>query len=283
MIIYFNDVVGMKMSNGFIDIYRKYSDEEQVLIYQMGKVGSVALEDSINNAIHVHSLRGLKYEPTPSYLGFVKSRNNFQQLFLRFNDLKYFVKRYSLSRRKKIKIIVGVREPISRNVSMFFQELYSWIFRYMTGFPGKKTWLSSNRDEGMGFLYDAFRCAYDHNYGVEWFDNEFRKVTGIDVYEHDFDKELGYTVINKGKYEVFIYKIENLKYLTEELSGFLAKKIVIGNGNTGSKKWYSDVYREFINTFRFEDEYVDSLCNSKFTKHFYTKSEIINIKDKFNK
>lgn len=271
----------MKNHNSLVGIYNRYSDEKRPLIYQMGKVGSVSIENCFDSAIHDHSLRGLAHEPTPSYMAYVRSRKYCSQAFYILNSAKYAAKRYGLRSRNEIKIISGVREPVSRNVSMFFQELYSWIFRYMTGFPDKKTWESSNRSEGIEFLHEAYRLSYDHRYGIDWFDNEFRKVTGVDVYKHEFDKEKGFTIIKDGKYSIFIYRIENLASLSTELSRFLGMDIQIDCSNSGNKKWYSDVYRKFLDTYEFDEEYLDTLLETKFATHFYSKEELTVARQKF--
>jgi hypothetical protein len=41
-----------------------------------------------------------------------------------------------------------------------------------------------------------------------WFDDEFNKILGIDVYDYDFPYTLGYLTIRVGSYEVLILRCE---------------------------------------------------------------------------
>ena len=74
---------------------------------------------------------------------------------------------------------------------MYFQDLLYWVSAYIELNPGRM------RDEGFELLFDAFSEMFPHEYPTEWFDNELKALTGIDVFGYDFSHEQGFTRIQR--------------------------------------------------------------------------------------
>ncbi|GGF26143.1 hypothetical protein GCM10010954_26410 [Halobacillus andaensis] len=168
-----------------------------------------------------------------------------------------------------MKIISIVREPVSRNLSMYFQAFHVPLMDINSS--------TDNRQESntnlQAFRNDFFN-KFNHHYGVNWFDDEFKKTWGIDIYEYPFHKEEGYTVIEKGNVEVLLLKMEKLNDSEEVIRDFLEmEEFTLKNENMGDKKWYQSVYREFKQNIEPSEEYLDDLYRSKYMDHFYTKEE----------
>src|SRR4051812_8379469 len=97
-----------------------------ILIYQMGKVGSTCIEKSLMTqkfqTAHYHSF----FSPLP-YIMF-KNFYSIKYYVSFWNRLIYRIKMtillYLIKRNKNVKIISLIREPISRNLSMFFQDAH---------------------------------------------------------------------------------------------------------------------------------------------------------------
>ena len=100
------------------------SQERPVLIYQMGKVGSSALEKSIPNSIHLHDLMSIQASKQISPV-----RAQLHKPVT--NQVKRVLKRtimcHMLKRKQQVRIISLVREPVGRNISMFLQSLPFWM------------------------------------------------------------------------------------------------------------------------------------------------------------
>ncbi len=92
--------------------------------------------------------------------------------------LKRLIMSRMLKRKKQVRIISLVREPIGRNISMFFQSLPFWMAaKYLNDD-------SAVRSERSQLLHEAFEEHVNHQYPLEWFDNEIKPLTGIDVFTH---------------------------------------------------------------------------------------------------
>lgn len=233
--------------------YKKDYKSSNILIYQMGKVGSSSLEKGIPNSIHLHSLDGLsnKY-----FVNDYTERLNIVDFAS--EKLKWKLKQKAIldkiNKREKVKIITLVRDPIARNVSSFFQPI--------------KT---QNRE----FSESRFFLQMNHFTPLYWFQNEIHKNLGINIFDYPFDKEKGYTLINHQNIEILVLKLEKLHSNTQAIRDFINDpKFVLSHDNVGNEKWYAKEYQKFKNNFTPSKNYINMLYNSKYTKHFYTESEI---------
>ena len=79
---------------------------------------------------------------------------------------------------------------------------------------------------------------------MPWFDNELKRHFGVDVYQYDFDKERGYSTIQKGDVEVLIIKFEKMKEVGEKCIGeFIGDtNFKINDYNISKDKWYSPLF-----------------------------------------
>lgn len=243
-----------------LNFYYNYSDEKNILIYQMGKVGSTTIESSIENSLHLHTL----YNNTPCWIHQKMRRPGILgKLIINIGN---FIKRSAIKRRKKVKIITMVREPVSRDISMFFQNLPYWYVEYVNANQ------IDIREGGIEFLKDVFDESFDHKYQLEWFDKEIKKLTGINIFNENYDVDKGYLKITKGKYELFLFRLEDIDKALQPLSIFVEKKIELKEKNIGNKKWYACIYVDLKKTIMTDEEYVLKMKNTRFSKFFgYTQ------------
>ncbi len=246
-----------------------YSNESNLLIYQMGKVGSTSLEEAIKGSLHVHSL----YSNWPCFVFYQQRRSNFTERFSQhFYD---WSRRVALNKRKKIKIISLVRDPYARNISQYFQDLQHWMYHF-SELDKKDLRLESD----LSLLFEIFEKAFDHDYPFTWFDKEIKRFTGVDIFKYPFDKEKGYSIIQKGKYDILLIKLENLKFIWNIVEDFVGYKLALQSVNLSSAKWHAPVYENFIKNYLPPQVYLDKIYNSKLVKHFYTDNEILKFRNK---
>jgi hypothetical protein len=235
-----------------LEVYSEYKEANNILIYQMGKVGSTSLETAIPGSIHTHTLydeRTLK-----------KIDGWFSQMK---KAIGFYVKRVAIRKREKIKIISLIREPLARDMSMFFQLLPTLLHSHVneTGYDA--------RDEGLGLLIDTFEQTYDYQYALRWFDAELKRFSGVDVYSHDYSPEVGFMTVINGKYEVLVIEMNKIQDLTSVIEDFCDQSVVINSANRGGRKWYGSVYKDFKNDFKPSEKYLSIIKSSKFYTHFY--------------
>ena len=247
------------------------TNQQPILIYQMGKVGSISVYKSLEKKailplFHFHDL--FKNDDSRSFCHF----KDYGTLELKQTILdKYKVKKGAflynkiIVPKKQVKIISLTREPIGRNIAAFFQN-----FERMTG---KKYELSNFSCQD---LMDKFIKFYPHSVPLEWFDNQFKSLLGIDVYEYPFPKEEGYLRIIKDNVDLLIIKLETSDSVKEKaIKEFLGlKEFKLVRANVGEEKNYQDMYKEFKQNIKLPQSLVDEMCGSKYFNHFYTDVEI---------
>ena len=227
-----------------------------VLIYQMGKVGSTALERNLPNAMHFHTLYNNPHCPFRARLKWGWLGTNI------ILPIAYLLKRLSIRRNRRVRIITLVRHPIARARSVFFQELPYWLVLY-----ANKRGLDE-RQEGDSVLRSAFTEVFNIEYYDRWFDHELKRFTGIDVFAQEFDAESGCVVLKKGRYEVLVVQYEKLAIAQPHIESFVGKQLDMTRENVSTNKWYGPIMQKFT-----EDDIADlpecrRLLESRTSRYF---------------
>jgi hypothetical protein len=174
-----------------------------------------------------------------------------------------------LQKHKRIKIITSIREPISRNISIFFH-----FFPYYMGTTIEQNQLTLDE------LTGQFLSKVNHITPLVWFDKELKAFTGIDIYEHSFPKDIGYLTIRQGNIDLLVYSIN--------VDNHVKKKVFVeflGSGETsplvhvGAKT--NQLYRDFTTNIKLPPWYVKMMCQSQYMNHFYPDEEIARIQAKW--
>ncbi|MCD4669533.1 MAG: putative capsular polysaccharide synthesis family protein [Actinomycetia bacterium] len=256
----------------FERLFLLVSRQRMVLVHTMGKVGSSSIANtlSINNVpfMHTHFLtfirRGSYFVvPKRSIIQCIHDvLKSIQQKIKIWIWFQYTVKRNGLS------IISLIREPISRNISAFFEQA-----EYVD-----VDWQNKTLEE----LHAMFWEKANHDTPLIWFDKEIKKLFGIDVYSYPFNKEKGWIIIKKGNISLLIIQMEKINDLSNILGQFLGiKNIIINNTNRSSKKQYAGLYKEFNRKISIPRSYLDRMLYSRYTMHFYSNRQIKKWYDKY--
>ncbi|MCI8373945.1 MAG: hypothetical protein HFI29_00675 [Lachnospiraceae bacterium] len=261
-----------------LDMLVEAAGPNHIFIYQPGKVGSQSVWKSIGgDCIQIHSL------VIP--FGF--------QEFPR-EQLTYYL---SKIRRKKLKIITGVREPIARDLAAMFQnsdiDLWPyhqfnsnifWLYGDFLGNDSKKLEYSELikriprwKDNLESSFFELSNIIMEYKLDeFSWFLYEIKRVFGIDVFQEPFDKEKGYGIIRKGNVEILIYKLEALNNLEGMIGDFLERDgFQLKRENLSEEKIYSAAYYELKNRIKISKQYFQYYYNNNLAYlHFYTEEEI---------
>jgi hypothetical protein len=260
--------------------FKLYSaNHPPVLVYQMGKVGSSSVYFSIKKlgikpVFHPHFLLPfLVKEDRDVFDESVKYslKMKLKRILARRNG--DFIYKNVIIPQKKVKVISLTREPISRNISAFFQS-----FERETGKSFEKSNFTIQE------LADIFLRFYPHHIPLQWFDENIQKCLGIDVYDYSFPKEQGFLSIHKDNIDLLIIKSEISDDVKEKaIANFLGiEKFKLSRVNVGENKSYSQMYEAFKKTLSLPSSYVEDMCNSKYFNHFYTEEEIKKVSAKWN-
>jgi len=232
------------------------------LVYSRGKTGTTTVYNSLLNhcskIFQIHTLnkkiiderlRKLKELKSPYPSSIIGS--------------KYLSSR--IGSFDSVNIITVVRDPISIEISSYFQNKVKFDFSF------------KSQDELINYLRN--RNFEDGT----WFDNEIKEVIGIDVFNKEFDKKTGYSVIENDNIRVLVLKLERINDVGESaLSEFTSKKIHLVKSNVAKEKKYVDEYLATKKNFTVPKEILDYVYNSKYVRHFYTDKEIEKFKVKWS-
>lgn len=144
--------------------------------------------------------------------------------------------------QRPARVVTIVREPIARNLSAYFHR------------PRKEPSVK------------GFTEGYAQQIPLEWFDVQFRPSLGVDVYEHPFDHEKGWTVIDHPHWPILILRVEapdHVKsYALTEFTGVRVDSVA--HVNEGADKAYADTYRRFKDDVVLPTDFVDRMLESKY-------------------
>ncbi|WP_286232691.1 putative capsular polysaccharide synthesis family protein [Thalassotalea sediminis] len=262
-----NVINRIKGKKAFID---KFKNEDTIFVYQMGKVGSTALESAISNSLHIHAFYSKNTTCLPRLKG--QAKFGFRYFYFRLEQelISYLVRRV-FRKRKKTKIITLVRAPLQRNISMFFHDLDAYLFAAHTNCLGTRTTALPTRSQSANLLTNVFNQEFDHQYPLTWFDREFKEMTGIDIYAYKFDKHAGVSRIETEHFDILCLQMDKLPEQEQLLTTFVGKPVSLKRENKANNKWYGSLYRDFKRDYQLSDEQIQIMHNSKYYQHFFAK------------
>lgn len=218
-----------------------------VALYQMGKVGSQAIEDALARedkgpTIHFH------------FIAHLRRQKPWEARLLGI----------CLSQELPLRVISPVREPVSRNLSAFAHDFRGSFSARMQDFETKH-------------LQTISLQKYDrHRLGLDWFDTEFYKTLGIDAYARPFDTDRGFTRLSAGNVAVLVIQSELEDAAKEKiLCDFLdLERLHLTRRNTADDRDYKGNYREFRDSVWLPSQYLDEMYSSRFARHFYSEEQL---------
>lgn len=286
----------MSARNLWIGLLRRYSTylsvrlsrRPPVLVYQMGKVASSAVRNSlllhgVGPVLHLHSffpLRDCRVEEVELEDGLrpllerevaharriFAEASSWRRLRLRYREKVYNeeIHRLCIASGRPVRIITLVRDPAAANLSMFFQ-----VFEEYVGRPYAPHLFSVDE------LAELFLERYDHSRPLTWFDAEMRRSTGLDVYGWSFPRGVGWTTIRAKHVDLLILQCELSDQTKEEaISEFLGLEgFGMMRSNVGGEKIYADQYRQVKERIELPEDLLNLLYGSRYSTHFYAAAD----------
>ena len=217
------------------------------IIYQMGKVGSSSISNSLkmkygkSNVLHTHSHQEAKEQ---------------------------------IERRSKcgdtVVIITGFREPLSRCISAYFQNVTN----------SSNHWYVGNKKEVMNksieWLIDDFKVKVVPHINKmigPWLSN-YENVVGCKL--KDFNNIGSYWKASFENTHFYIYKLETITEFFQEMANdAFMKDIKFTNSNIGGEKWNGETYRDFKSRYRISKDDYDNIYGCiDYVSDLYSKNEI---------
>ena len=256
------------LENKFLET-KLFFNKRAIVIYQMGKVGSTTVYYSLKKQLpftpifHVHCLsENTLKEQEEAYQNIGKFPGEVRHL----RHGKYLRKHLDKRTNIKWEIITLVREPISREISIFFQQRDR-------DFPD-----GIHTSEAIEMLQTSFANFKEStNFACNWFDREVKNNFDINIYNFDFDKQKGYHIIRKEDRGILIIRLEDLNSCFQTSLGeflLINKSLNILPKNIATKKAYREQYLEVIKQIKIPRDICESIYSSQYVKHFYNDDMI---------
>lgn len=171
---------------------------------------------------------------------------------------------------RKIKVITGIRDIISQNLSLVFQRVGEGRF-----WGWEECW--KNGGDASALLLRHVKPNFSSVFTLmqRFFDEKFKDYMGINLYKYPFNKERGYSIIKQGNIEIFIYQLERLNEVYHSIFDFLGvsgDKLIMGN--TAGEKWYYPYYKRAMSGIEISRDYFETCYNSEGLHHFYSDDDI---------
>lgn len=216
--------------------------ETCILVHSIQKTGNKTLEKSLNkysNAVWSRHLIGIGEKE------------------------KKLLSKIIRNTYSNIKILSGIRYPIERIIATKWQYMDKiWVY-------GDRC-ISNKINKTITSMPDI-REYISHD---KWFKEQIEEPFGIDVFKYKFNIDKGYTIINKDNISIFLYRLDYLNKLEDEINSFIGyKDFKIINNNQAKEKAYALAYREFLKKVEIDLEFFEEIVSSKEMQHFFSGSE----------
>jgi hypothetical protein len=233
-----------------------------VIVYQMGKVASTSITASLRRlrglpVFHVHRLCRENIEA----LNARREQKEFTRLPVDAVGAK--LAELVIDAGRPAKIITLVREPIGRNISAYFENLEE---RH-----GYKVY----EQKSIASLIEDFLVRYPHSQPLTWFDKEFKKALGIDIYEFPFPLETGFSTISTAQFDVLVLRCDLPDDVKARCVGeFIGRSdFRLIQKNVSRDKPYAKQFLDFKENIRLPQAYVEKMLTSRFCCHFFGAEE----------
>jgi len=274
-------------------LYRTYpvmGKKPTLFIHSMGKVGSSTLTDFLKGT-GIEKDYSIIRSTWVSDVGFRYLEDMENEGFGGWDSfpdgVKAMIARCDVERKLlqgiknfkvKPKVITLIRDPIAIDISNFFHNFKWW--------PKELLEICENRGPGyMEQLERHFLKFKRHDMPQVWFDTEFEDIFHIDVLSSEFPVDEGYKIYEGDYADVLLMRLESLNACVAkaliELLGI--EKVNLVNTNVAEKKWYGSIYKEFKDTIALPGDYINTMYDWKYARHFYSREELEKFREKWGK
>lgn len=193
----------------------------------------------------------------------------------------------------KVRIFVGLRDPIAQNLSWVYQLLARSVIdeqellnelicnhEYLFRECGNAQYFFDIWLKNLNYL-NVSKIEKPILHHIQGILNQFQTEI-CDFTKYPFNKEKGYTIIKEDNKEIFIFQLEKLNYLVAEISSFLETNIEdLVVTNKASDKWIDESYKRAQKELKFSIEYYEKCLNEDFVKHCYCDDDINQMRSKW--
>lgn len=181
---------------------------------------------------------------------------------------------------REINIISIVRDPIEQSISHFFDSFRTEL-----------------KIRNLKELIAVYKHHYSEKYFLSllsWFDDNFLRTLGIDIFQYPYSQEKGFGLFHQDKKHILIFDSEipdnEKEKLIRDLLGL--KKFKLGRVFTKrdmtksigiSREKIDSLWEDFVKTVSFSPSLLEKIYHSKFCRHFYSPEKLKMFKERWKR
>ena len=244
---------------------------DPILVFQMGKVGSKTVVNSLRQALpdatihHLHFLHDLDSVEQSIRNAWYYSPAQMDHL----NHCRAIRREIDANNpAQRWKVITLVRDPIGKAVSAFFYNI--------DPDKAKQEFRWFNKGRVVRKLVNQFVENLHFKDSSNWFDQQLRPVFGVDVFAEPFPVEQGYHIYHGANADILLLKLERLNSCAAEAFGdFLGLEgFTLADTNRAQDTSYARIYRAFKDRLRLSPQLLDEVYASPLARQFYSQQEL---------
>lgn len=243
-----------------------------LLVHQMGRAGSMTTVNTLRAAgltmpvFHTHWLNPASVEKRVGWVG--SQPESRHPLNVRTSVRIADEIRRAGPRHRDWHLVTVFREPVARNLSVFFLSIEAFIPDFFRRYEAGEL---SHQD-----ILDVFLERFPHEQPLRWFDEEVRDVFGVDVFAHPFPRDQGYQVIREQGMSLLLIKVEQLNACYQQaFAAFLDLRIPhLEQTHITERDPSYSMYGDFIANVSLPENYLDRMYRSRFATHYYSANEL---------
>jgi hypothetical protein len=242
---------------------RRVEERSPILVYQMGKVGSRTVVETLEGmalerpVIHLHTLDPARLERSIARRASARSTPE-HLLCARILAPKLAAGPFPC------RIVTLTRDPVDRAISFAFQNLAAKA-------PGISK-AAPDLAEMARAVTRMLRTAPGHADPSCWFDRELKGIFGVDVFREPYDAASGFTLL-EGTVPVLVIRMEDLDRALAPALGRLLDldptRITTVRANVGATKAYSHGLRALKSSYRLPPDLAARVLGTRYVRHFY--------------
>lgn len=271
-------------------------------VHQIGKVGSTSVLETLQHLLPREKIYQTHVLHERAVLGSVRQWVDEFRKAQRPRPPRNLLASVELSRRLAAEppaedwyLLSLVREPISRNISDFFENLRRvWVHHLppaardacLAILKSRETLPAETIRPMAAELVSLFQRGYPRQMIDAWFDREIWEGFGIDIFDRPFSRQEGYQIYRRENVHLLVFRLEDLASafapgIREWLAGSpwesalaAAGSLELQRANEAGKKNYAALHAAFRELLTLDDELLRTEYGSRASRHFYSDEEL---------
>ena len=240
-----------------------------LIVYSHPKTASRAIELAVSRVplfcpFHTHVLQVNHF----TWQDFRNSPLNDRGIAPDSQPEQWAIRKEIIDKKVPLKLVSLVRDPVAVSVSWFFFGLQRWL-----GYQNKLDPAKLDFEELCSFFFNIF----NHDGMLHWFEDEWNKTVGLNIFDSKFDKERGFSSYKNGEISALVLSthVDDTNKIVA-LSEFLEQEVPsVSKENTSESRVSPEVYLKLKEAMIEQEELVNRLLSSDYSRFFFS-NEMLN-------